>query len=499
MQETTKSRLGIHYFPDDQHYGLADQQRWLPVMRQLGVRWTVLQAPANVAIPQTFIEGLLAKCIQPIVHLPLSLQSPPVVEEIAPILQAYATWGVQHVVLFDRPNLRSSWPNIGWTQRGLVERFLEVFLPLAKAAADAGLTPVFPPLEPGGDYWDTAFLRAALEEMVKRQEDLLLNKLALGAYAWTGNKDLDWGAGGPERWPSTLPYFTPEASQDQRGFRIFDWYNPISAAAAGRTLDILILGAGERVDGSLPSNKFKAIAATVEGQSVPENVLAANLWLLAADDRHPAAGQAFYRASGQPNAPAQDWLGSAAGGPAQPGNSAKSFRIDQGVSSKFKQMADNLRKKDVTMFEDGMIQQLKELASAGVEVHVHVNASGSITDVQPNPPSPTPDPDPTPDPQPDPDRYANYRKVSIPRERGYVTGLHPGSPDTGINRDVLLSKVFHNDVVEVKEIYKDGTRAYVRLADRGDLAEQHANIEDSHLGEIGVMDIIEGIELLPLS
>ena len=118
MQETTKSRLGIHYFPDDQHYGLADQQRWLPVMRQLGVRWTVLQAPANVAIPQTFIEGLLAKCIQPIVHLPLSLQSPPVVEEIAPILQAYATWGVQHVVLFDRPNLRSSWPNIGWTQIG---------------------------------------------------------------------------------------------------------------------------------------------------------------------------------------------------------------------------------------------------------------------------------------------------------------------------------------------------------------------------------------------
>ena len=85
------------------------------------------------------------------------------------------------------------------------------------------------------------------------------------------------------------------------------------------------------------------------------------------------------------------------------------------------------------------------------------------------------------------------------RSRGSVTGLHPGSPDTGINRDVLLSKVFHNDVVEVKEIYKDGTRAYVRLADRGDLAEQHANIEDSHLGEIGVMDIIEGIELLPLS
>lgn len=498
MQETSKARLGIHYFPDDQHYGLADQQRWLPVMRQLGVNWTVLQVPANVAIPQVFVEGLIENGIQPIVHLPLSLESPPVVEELVPIFKAYATWGVKHVVLFDRPNLRSSWPNIGWTQRGLVERFLEVFLPLAKAATDVGLTPVFPPLEPGGDYWDTAFLRAALEEMVKRQEQQLLDTLALGAYAWTGSKDLDWGAGGPERWPATLPYFTPDESQDQRGFRIFDWYNPISAAAAGRTLDILILGAGESVDGSLPSTKFKAIADSLD--TVPDNVLAANLWLLAAEDRHPAAGQAFYSASGQANAPAQAWLGAAATtGTAKHSGGAKVFQINQGVSTKFKEMADNLKKKDVTMFETGMIQQLKELATAGVEVHVHVNASGQITDVQPDPPTNNPDPDPDPDPQPDPDRYANYRKVSIPRERGYVTGLHPGSPDTGINRDVLLSKVFHNDVVEVKEIYKDGARAYVRLADRGDLAEQHANIGDSHLGEIGVMDIVEGIELLPLS
>jgi len=266
-------------------------------------------------------------------------------------------------------------------------------------------------------------------------------------------------------------------------------------------LDILVIGAGECVEGSLPSNKFKAIADGLDNDSVPANVLAANLWLLAADERHPAAGQAFYSASGQPNAPAQDWLGPvASANVTKQTNGAKAFHTNQGVSSKFKEMADNLKKKDVTMFENGMIQQLKELASAGVEVHVHVNANGTITDVQPEPPvNPNPDPEPNPTPQPDPDRYANYRKVSIPRERGYVTSLHPGSPDTGINRDVLLSKVFHNDVVEVKEIYKNGERAYVRLADRGDLAEQHANIEDSHLGEIGVMDIIEGIELLPLS
>ena len=66
------------------------------------------------------------------------------------------------MVLFDRPNLRANWPAAAWAQSNLVERFLDVFQPLALAAVQAGLIPVFPPLEPGGDYWDTAFLRSCL-------------------------------------------------------------------------------------------------------------------------------------------------------------------------------------------------------------------------------------------------------------------------------------------------------------------------------------------------
>ena len=50
--------------------------------------------------------------------------------------------------LFDRPNLLKNWSPSDWAQRNLVERFLDIFIPIAQRALNAGLIPVFPPLEP---------------------------------------------------------------------------------------------------------------------------------------------------------------------------------------------------------------------------------------------------------------------------------------------------------------------------------------------------------------
>lgn len=287
-------RLGIHYFPNTAHYHAADLEQWLPKLSKLGVSWIVLRAPADRAIPEEFILGLIQAGLQPILHFQLGLEKSAALEDLAPLFEAYANWGVQHVALFDRPNLRGSWPATGWTQRGLVDRFLDIFTPVAQAAIDAGLTPIFPPLEPGGDYWDTAFLRAALESLHERGEEDLLNKLALGSYAWVGDKPIIWGAGGPERWPATLPYSTPENSQDQRGFHIFDWYNAISAAAIGRELPIVILAAGvqresgKELDADFATKTIKMAEAMQLDpkknslECVPANVLACNFWVLAA-------------------------------------------------------------------------------------------------------------------------------------------------------------------------------------------------------------------------
>jgi len=333
MQETFSvsqnpgKRLGIHYFADSAHYNHSDLERWLPKLRDLGMHWITLQAPLDRAIPQEFITALLDSGIQPILHFLIPLERPAKIEELAPMFKAYAAWGVQHVVLFDRPNLRAQWPGTGWTQRGLVDRFLKFFLPLAKAALEAGLTPVFPPLEPGGDYWDTAFLRAALEAIAKQTESELREHLALAAYAWAGDKPLDWGAGGPESWPASLPYSTPPDSQDQRGLRIFDWYNAISRAELDKELPIFLVAAGMHREETETHDENHAarvieIAKAMESDpdsqelaAVPANVMACNLWLLAAEPAQLEAGHAWFNADGEPKEIAKQWMAWRQGSP----------------------------------------------------------------------------------------------------------------------------------------------------------------------------------------
>jgi hypothetical protein len=313
-------RVGIHYFPDDDHYSSADLERWLPILQNLGVNWIVLRAPLDRAIPQDFIDALIAAEINPVIHFNASLVEPPTVQEIRPLLAAYASWGVRFVVFFDRPNLRSQWPVDGWTQRGLVTRFLGIFEPFARASIEAGLTPVFPALEPGGDFWDTAFLRAALEALAESGEGTLRESLAIGAYAWTEDRSMTWGAGGPENWPATMPYHTPANSEDQRGFRIFDWYNAISRAVLGKELPIILIGAGvqresgKELDAQQGTRAIKMTEALQrkpdpnKNNAVPENVLACNFWLLAAKPETLEAPLAWYKINGKPTKFADEYL-----------------------------------------------------------------------------------------------------------------------------------------------------------------------------------------------
>ena len=317
---SVEKRVGIHYFPDTKHYSHADLERWLPIMQNLGVNWAVLPAPYDHAIPEEFIDGLIASDINPVIHFNSSLVEPPSVEDLRHLLTAYANWGVRYVVFFDRPNLRNQWPVNGWTQRGLVTRFLDIFQPLAQVAIEIGLTPVFPPLEPGGDFWDTAFLRAALEALAENGEGTLRESIALGAYAWTEDKSMTWGAGGPENWPATMPYHTPENSEDQRGFRIFDWYNAISRAVLGKELPIILIGAGVQRESGKPLDAQQGtrainITETLQrdpdpdkNNTVPANVIACNFWLLSALPETPEAGLAWYKVTSKPTKFADEYM-----------------------------------------------------------------------------------------------------------------------------------------------------------------------------------------------
>ena len=207
------NRIGFHYFQDTDHYRKCDLNTWLPIFKRLNTRWLVLTAPKDYAIPEPFLQGLLDNQVEPVLQFNLSPDALPKSEDLSFLLDIYAKWGVRYISLFHKPNMRSLWKTTHWARIDLVERFLDIYLPMAETCLAHGLIPIFPALEPGGDYWDTVFLRASLKGIKRRGHKYLLEKLVIGAIARTGGRPLNWGAGGPERWPETRPYFTSEMSK----------------------------------------------------------------------------------------------------------------------------------------------------------------------------------------------------------------------------------------------------------------------------------------------
>ena len=325
---TQTGRLGFHYFPDTLHYTERDLQLWLPILVEMGANWLVIRSDTDRAIPESFVTTLKQAGINPFIQFNLPLGNPPVMDELSPLIESYIHWGAMHIQFYDRPNLRSSWPAGGWTQQDLVERFLDRFLPLADLVARANAVPVMPAFEPGGDFWDTAFLRSALQSIERRGMTNVLSKLALGAYAWTYRRSIDWGAGGPEYWPDSRPYFTPSSSQDQRGFRIYQWYQAVAEAALQRPCPVFLLQAGlpahpDRIKSDeLASGEqaavVKALYTWVTGKELvfekgietlpppqldmPEEVEACNFWLLSAAKQSPYRDQAWFH-EGHPHLP----------------------------------------------------------------------------------------------------------------------------------------------------------------------------------------------------
>jgi hypothetical protein len=316
-----KSRFGFHYFPDADHYRESDLRAWLPELSSLGASWLALYAPPDRAIPEAFLRGLMDAGIEPLLHFQLPLNAPNQPEELTLLFETYARWGVQYAILFDRPNRRKAWSSQDWAQKDLVERFIDLFIPVAETALQAGLIPVFPPLEPGGDYWDTAFLRTALQALKRRGHRRILQRLILGAYARPGNRLPDYGAGGPERWPGARPYFNPPEEEDQRGFRIFDWYLTLSRAVLGAALPVILLGTGyqlgDQCDPELPEIEeashvgrnlallqllgSQQVTSITQGAAEPvqEEVIAGIFWLLAAPDDKTYSSAAWFKSDGQ--------------------------------------------------------------------------------------------------------------------------------------------------------------------------------------------------------
>jgi hypothetical protein len=299
-------QLGFHYYPDTVHYTENDISTWLPRLDSLGANWITIYGSETRAIPEFFLKSLLDAKIEPIIHIQAPIERI-THEDLLPLFNSYARWGVRYVVVFDRLNLQRSWSESAWGRKALVERFLDLMLPILEAEQISGLIPVLPPLEPGGDYWDTAFLEGTLVSMTRRGLKTLLEELTLSLYAWTYDHPIDWGSGGPAKWAETKPYHTPAGSQDQRGFRIVDWYSAISMNTIGRSLPMLAIAGGANLSSESYELKIDqhteinlSIVRTLESGDVPLTLKNFCFYLLASDKSHAHQLNAWYPQEGEP-------------------------------------------------------------------------------------------------------------------------------------------------------------------------------------------------------
>ncbi len=319
------NRLGIHYFPDINHYRDKDFSIWIPKIKAMGIQWITLISPFNNLIPENFIKGIISHNIQPILHFPFRPDSNISKFDISNCLKVYSNWGVQFVVFFDRPNSRLVWNPSSWAQENLIERFIDSYLILAEIAISNGLTLIFPPLIPGGDYWDTIFLRSALRSIERRGYYDVLENLIIGVDAYAGNRPLNWGHGGPDRWIESPPYSQLPGEEDHLGFRIFEWYQAIVSPILGKPCKMILFRAGsypcpnspQQEEAELTYHDLRNLAIAVALKSeycqlnpasfpelpeivepIPPEVLSCNFWLLSASSNSRFSSQAWFKPDG---------------------------------------------------------------------------------------------------------------------------------------------------------------------------------------------------------
>lgn len=239
-----RQNLGFSYFSAPEYLIRNRVETWFPILNSLGSSQLILEASFDRAIPEDVFQTAYENGQEIIIHFKGELPLARKFNEVAILLDTYARWGVKYIILGDQPNSKSGWASTGWRNDNLVDHFLDRFIPLADYIEKLGLIPVFPPLQPGGDYWDTAFMEMAIRGLQRRQMSALLEKFCIASYAHTFSRSLTWGAGGPESWPSARPYGTPEGQQDQLGFNHFEWMQAVVERTCGERPSVLILDAG---------------------------------------------------------------------------------------------------------------------------------------------------------------------------------------------------------------------------------------------------------------
>lgn len=240
----TKSRqLGFHYYKDAAHFDEPSIDYWVPKLRASGTRWLVIYISAEEEIPEYFIRSLTNSKIEAIPVLGLSISNPPDKDLFRQRMAYYHHIGIHMVQFFNYPNMQENWTVDEWIKPNLVRRFIEKYAEYALICIREKVIPVFPLLEPGGDYWDLTFFRSAVKYLAKDYRDTILPNLVFSASAALNKHPVDWNIGGPEAYGDLVPY--TEAAVDHRGFHLYKWYQQTLKKELGKTYPMILFNAGQ--------------------------------------------------------------------------------------------------------------------------------------------------------------------------------------------------------------------------------------------------------------
>jgi hypothetical protein len=221
---------GVHWIPTTkQSKDVVD--KFVAEAQRMGVKWvTFLNDGANVGDNDYLVNKLVGAGIEPIMRL-YSPTVAPLKGDIEGMVRHYVGMGVHYFQAFNEPNL--NWENAGAAPS--VDRYLDAWLPAAKAIVRGGGLPGIGALSPGGDKNDVEFLTEAMAALKQRGELGTLDRGWLSMHNYTHNRPIE----------------------DSDGFSKFRTYHQIMSNALGR--DIPIVGTeggtfvGEREVANLPA------------------------------------------------------------------------------------------------------------------------------------------------------------------------------------------------------------------------------------------------------
>lgn len=166
--------------------------------------------------------------------------------------------GIQYIQPSGLPNQKEYYDRL-WEKESVIQRYYHLFSRFARFCANLGMQVVFPLLQPGGDFWDTVFLRAILSRLVAKKEQIIIDNLVLSANGATCGKPFAWGDGGARRWPEARPYHTPAGSEDQIGMNTWQWYQDIALDVLQKECPMFIFHTGNPTLSSTDVPDFKKI------------------------------------------------------------------------------------------------------------------------------------------------------------------------------------------------------------------------------------------------